>query len=323
MTNELDAVVARIRAGRRFLVTAHANPDGDALGSMLATMHGLRALGKDVAAYDRDRAPKRYAFLPGAAEIITDGRKLVGPFDATFVHDCGDAKLLGDGFPPPAVTGPLIVLDHHASARPFGELTWRDPSASAVGVLVGRLLGALGVTLTRAMAECLWCSLASDTGWFRYGSTDVETMELATACVRAGAVPWQFALHSEEEAPPARLKLMARVLDSLELDGKVAMLTLSHAMLKAAGATPELGEGLVNYARGLDGVEVGVMVSEVSGGVRVSLRSKGAIDVGAVAARFGGGGHRAAAGCFIPGGIDAAKQTLRAAIAAVAGEPAA
>lgn len=315
----LGEVVARVKSGARFVVTAHANPDGDALGSMLATLHGLRALGKEVVAYDRDAAPARYAFLPGASAIVTDPRALAGPFDACFVHDCGDAKLLGDNFPARDVTGPMVVLDHHASARPFGDVVWRDPSASAVGVLVARLLDALGVGLTREIAECLWCSLASDTGWFRYASTDVETMELAAACVRAGAVPWQFARRSEEEAPPARLRLLARVLESLELDGRWALVTLSRAMLAATGATPELGEGLVNYARGLAGVEVGAMVYEGDGGARVSLRSKGGIDVGAIAARFGGGGHRAAAGCFIAGTLDEAKAILRASLAEFAG----
>jgi phosphoesterase RecJ-like protein len=310
----LEQVVARVRAGRRFLVSAHANPDGDALGSMLATMHGLRALGKEVAAYCHDRAPKRYAFLPGAREIVTDAAKLSGPFDATFVHDCGDARLLGENFPPATVTGPIVVLDHHASARPFGDVVWRDPAAAAVGVLVGRLLRALDVTLSREMAECVWCSLVSDTGWFRYSATDLETMQLATACVAAGAVPWQFAQRSEEEASPLRLKLLARVLDGLELDGNMALLTLTQAMLAATGASYEMGEGMVNYARALDGIEVGVMLYEVAGGVRVSLRSKGGLDVGAVAAQLGGGGHRAAAGCFIPGPLDGAKQILRATI---------
>jgi phosphoesterase RecJ-like protein len=317
----LDDVVARVRAGQRFLVTAHANPDGDALGSMLATLHGLRALGKDVVAYDHDRAPKRLAFLPGAQEIVTNAAKLKGRFDATLVHDCGDAKLLGENFPPPTVTGPLIVLDHHASARPFGEVVWRDATAAAVGVMIGRLLRALDVTLTREMAECLWCSLVSDTGWFRYSATDVETMQLATACVAAGAVPWQFARHSEEESSPRRLKLLARVLETLELDGPAALLTLTQAMLQATGASYEMGEGMVNYARGLEGVEVGIMLYEVKGGVRVSLRSKGGLDVGAVAGQFGGGGHRAAAGCFIAGSVDEAKQRLRVALKVAAEQP--
>lgn len=311
--NGLDDVVRLVRAGRRFLVTGHANPDGDALGSMLATLHGLRALGKEVVAYDHDPAPRRFGFLPGAHELVTDAARLGGPFDATFVHDCGDAHLLGDRFPPRSVTGPLVIVDHHHNGRHFGDVPLRDVSASAVGVIVARLLRALGVPLDKTIAECLWCSLVSDTGWFRYASTDVETMQLATACVEAGAVPWDFARRSEESAPPSRLKLMAHVFETLELDGPVALITLRASMLAATGATTAEAEGLVNYARGLDGIEVGVMLYEQPDGVRVSFRSKGGVDVGAVAARFGGGGHRAAAGCFLPGSLaDARVKVLEA-----------
>jgi bifunctional oligoribonuclease and PAP phosphatase NrnA len=306
----LDAIVALVHAGRRFLVTGHARPDGDALGSMLATAHGLRALGKEVVVYDRDPAPPRLDFLPGAAALTTTPP--TEPFDVTFVHDCGDAHLLGPDFPPPAVTGTMVVLDHHASARPFGDLLIRDPSASAVGVIVARLLAALGVPLSREIGECLWCSLVCDTGWFRYSATDLETMRLATSCVEVGVVPWDFARRSEEAQPPARLKLMARVFDTLEIVGTTAIITLATATLDELGAHAEWAEGLVSYARGLAGVEVGVMFFEQPDGVRVSLRSKGALDVGAVAERFGGGGHRAAAGCFVRGDLATARRQLLA-----------
>ncbi|HZS39009.1 MAG TPA: DHH family phosphoesterase [Polyangia bacterium] len=314
----LDDVAALIGRGRRFLCAAHARPDGDALGSMLATAHGLRALGKEVALYDHDLPPERLRFLPGASEV----RTTVGAnqrFDATFVHDCGDARLLGHRFPPREVTGPIVVLDHHASVKPFGDLVLRDSSASAVGVIVARLLRRLGVAIDRPIAESLWCSLASDTGWFRYSSTDVETMELATACVAAGAQPWKFALESEEAWPPARLRLLARVLGTLELVGdappRAAILTLADEMLGETGASPDLADGFVNYARGLAGVEIGVLVSITRREVHVSLRSKGSADVGALAAKLGGGGHRAAAGCTLPLPADAALATLKAALA--------
>jgi phosphoesterase RecJ-like protein len=208
----------------------------------------------------------------------------------------------------------MVVLDHHASARPFGDLVVRDPSAAAVGVIVARLLDRLGVRLTQAIAECLWCSLVSDTGWFRYSATDAETMRLALACVEAGVVPWDFARRSEEAQPALRLKLMARVFDTLEVVGATALLTLARATVTELGAHAEWAEGLVSYARALEGVEVGIMLYEQPDGVRVSLRSKGAVDVGAVAARFGGGGHRAAAGCFLRGSVDGARAQLLAAL---------
>jgi phosphoesterase RecJ-like protein len=308
----IERVVELVRGGKRFLCAAHASPDGDALGSMLATSMGLRALGKEVVMYCHDPAPARLGFLPHAKEITTTPP--VAPFDATFVHDCGDARLLGDKFPGKAVTGPMIVLDHHASARDFGDVVVRDPSASAVGVIVARLLRALGVEVDKPIAEALWCSLVSDTGWFRYSSTDLETMELARACVQAGAVPWEFARRSEEEQPVARLRLLQKVLETLVLVGepprRAAILSLTEEMLHASGAQPEMAEGFVNYARGLKDIEVGALLTAARTNVRVSLRSKGGVDVGAIAARFGGGGHRAAAGCTLPLPLDQAIQTL-------------
>jgi bifunctional oligoribonuclease and PAP phosphatase NrnA len=310
----LEEAAAVIERGRRFLVTAHARPDGDALGSMLATWHGLRALGKDATLYNRDPAPARFAFLDGAREL----RNAVAPdarFDACIVHDCGDARLLGHNFPPREVTGPLVVLDHHATTRDFGDVVVRDPAAAAVGVLVARLFTRLGVTLTRPMAEALFCSMVSDTGWFRYSSTNEEVFRLAAACVAAGAQPWAFALRADEEWPPARLRLLNLVLATLEVRGRGALLQLTDDMLHEAGGGPELADGFVNYARGLAGVEIGAMLTVTRREVRVSLRSKGGADVGALAARFGGGGHRAAAGCALPLPLDAARAALWAEIA--------
>lgn len=314
----MKEVLELIARGQRFMVAAHARPDGDALGSMLATAHGLRALGKQVVIFCQDRAPARLGFLPGAGELVT--RSPPGPFDGVFVHDCGDARLLGANFPAKEVTGPVVVLDHHASVRDFGDLVVRDPAVSCVGVIVARLLAQLGVPLNREIADCLWCSLVSDTGWFRYPATDVETLELATACVRAGASPWQFARHAEEEAPVARLKLLGLVLSTLSLHGepprRVAVLRLDEDMLSAAGAKPEYADQFVNYARGLEGVEIGVLLTHARQNIRVSLRSKGGFDVGTLAAQFDGGGHRGAAGCILPLPIETAQQTLLDAIAA-------
>jgi phosphoesterase RecJ-like protein len=316
-SDPLERVAALVKSGRRFLSAAHVSPDGDALGSMLATALGLRALGKEVVLYDRDPAPARYRFLPSANEIVTQPPK--GPFDATFVHDCGDARLLGEAFPKREVTGPLVVLDHHASARDFGDLVVRDPSASAVGIIVARLLRLLGVELSKPIAEALFCSLVSDTGWFRYASTDLETMDLARACIAAGVKPWEIARRAEEEQPAARLRLLGLVLPTLTLVGErprqTAVLTLGEEMLHQAAAQPEMADGFVNYARGLEGVEVGVLLTHARSSVRVSLRSKGHIDVGAIAAQFDGGGHRAAAGCTLPLPMDDARERLLAVIA--------
>jgi len=322
MMEQFDDAVKLIREGKRFLVTAHTNPDGDALGSMLATAHGLRALGKEVVVYSRDGAPARLKFLPGTAEIVA--KKPKEKFDACLVHDCGDLKLLGEAFPGREITGPLIVLDHHASVRPFGDLELRDSTASAVGVIVARLLRVLGVAIDKPIAECLWCSLVSDTGWFRYPATDEETLELARQCVAAGAVPWEFAARAEEEQPVGRLRLLAVVLQTLEIRGRLALLQLDDEMLAKAGAPPEMAENFANHARALEGIEVGALLTRTRKGWNASLRSKGNFDVGAFAAKFDGGGHRGAAGCTLPvpsgGDYTAARDKLIAALEEALGQ---
>jgi phosphoesterase RecJ-like protein len=313
----LDEAAALIQRGSRFLVGAHARPDGDALGSMLATMHGLRALGKTAIPWSRDRASEYLAGLPGARELTA---KIDGTFDGVFLHDLSDAALLNDNFPAREITGPVVILDHHATSKPFGDIVVRDSSASAVGVIVARLLSRLGVAIDKNIAECLWCSLASDTGWFRYPATDVETLRLAADCVAAGAQPWAFARATEEEEPVERLQLLREVLKTLVVVGepprRCAFLTVSDTELSAARAQPDMSEGFVNYARGLKAVEVGVLLADTRRGVRVSLRSKGGIDVSAIAAAFGGGGHHNAAGCLLPIPVDEARKVIAEAVAA-------
>ncbi len=312
-TGALDELVSLIQNGRRFLVTGHLRPDGDAVGSMLATAGALRALGKEVVIYNRDRAPARLAFLPGADEIRTKVAT-TDIFDATIIHDC--AQLAQVGELPGARAGKIVFLDHHLSTANEGDLVVRDPQASAVGVLVGRLLARLNVPLTRPIAEALWCSLVSDTGWFRYPATDLETFDLARACLAAGVVPWEFARRAEEEQPVARLRLLALVVPSLRIvdfaEHKAAFLFLASGQLREAGAAPEHCEGFVNYARSLAGVEVGVFLAETGRGVRVSLRSKGSFDVARIAEKEGGGGHAQAAGCLIVGTLENAFEKLSA-----------
>ena len=215
----LDEVVRLVRAGRRFLVTGHANPDGDALGSMLASLHGLRALGKEVVAYDRDPAPRRLAFLPGADALVTDAARRARRSTPPSCTTAATRTCSGEASPARAMTGPLIVLDHHRAATTSATCRCATSRAAAVGVIVARLLARSACRSTRPSPSACGARWSSDTGWFRYASTDAETMRLAAACVEAGAVPWDFARRSEESAPPARLKLMARVFDTLELVG--------------------------------------------------------------------------------------------------------
>ncbi len=301
---ELARAADLIRSGQRFLIGAHARLDGDAIGSMLVSAYGLRLLGKEVFLYNPDPVPRRFQFLPGAADIR---RKLPAGlrFSAALIHDCGARHLLGDHFPAPAVTGPLIVLDHHAVVSPLGDVVLRDPGAGSAGVIAMRLLAALGVAvhdLPKELATALFVSLVEDTGWFRYPGTDAEVFALAQTAMRSGVSTWDVSLALDEQLSEASLRLLTQILPSLErhCEGKLALLTLTDQMMRDAGATMDDIGKPVHYARALKGVEVGGLITVSDDRIYVSLRGKGQVNVGALAARFGGGGHHNAAGCTIP-----------------------
>lgn len=319
-SGELREVADRLRAATRVLVTCHLGPDGDAAGSMCALAALLESQGRGATLYNPDRLPRTLRFLPRAAawvrQLPADAR-----FDLTVVVDCGDRRLLGDHFPPPEVTGPLLVLDHHSSSRPFGDVYVCDPSAASVGVLVARLADVLGWPIPSDAAVAIYTSIVSDTGSFRYANTNAEALALAARLVdRHGVSPWAVAEELGERHSLSRYRLLSAALSSLtlELSGRVAVMVVTEEMLRATGATWEETEGLVSYARALDGVECGVLLSPArEGGVRVSLRSKGhRIDAGAVLKPLGGGGHVGAAGCRMDGTIEMARVRVLEALAA-------
>lgn len=315
----LAAGAAILAAARRVMLTCHLGPDGDALGSMSALAALLVAQGREVTLYHTEPPPRVLRGLPHMGELVRSfptGTR----FDATVVVDCGDRRLLGPRFPAAEVTGPLVVLDHHASIRPFGDVFVSDPSAACVGVLVARLARVLGWPLTQAAAQGIFVSLVSDTGSFRYANTDAEAFALATELVAEHQViPWAVARTLDEELPLARYRLLAAALATLELelDGKIAVMTVVDETVQKAGAKWEHTDGLVNYARAIEGVECGVLLSPArDGGTRASLRSKGHLDAGAVCQGFGGGGHRGAAGCVLDAKLPEARRLLLEALAA-------
>jgi phosphoesterase RecJ-like protein len=298
------------------MITCHLGPDGDAIGSMSALAAILEAQGKKVTLFNPDGAPAHLRFLPRATDILR-ALPARAPWDLAIAVDCGARSLLGPAFPGEDVTGPLLVLDHHATSKPFGAYLCLVDAAS-VAVVVARLAARLGWEIPAGAAPGIYTSIVSDTGSFRYSNTNPESFQLAARCLELGVDPWEVARVLGEETPLARYKLLGAALAAIELEagGKVAVIVLTDDMVKAAGARWDLSEGLVNYARGIEGVEVGVQISPLpkGGGSRVSLRSKGRVDAGAVAARFGGGGHRGAAGCHIAGTLADARTQLVAAL---------
>ena len=307
-----------LRGAKRVLLTCHLGPDGDSIGSLSALAALLRENGLEAVFFNPDPAPRNLKWLPHV-DTLTH-RIPPGKFDATIVVDCGDAKLLGKNFPPSDVTGTLLVLDHHASSRPFGDIYVCDPEAASVGVLVARLARELDWPLTPASAPGIYVSIVCDTGSFRYANTNAEVFDLAGRLVsELGVSPWAVAQALGEEVPLQRWRLLGQALAAIkiELEGRVAVMTITEEMVRAAGARWEHTEGLVNYARSIEGVWCGMLLTPArDGGIRVSLRSKNQIDAGAICAPLGGGGHPGAAGCIVEGPMEAARARILAAIQA-------
>ncbi|HEY5609669.1 MAG TPA: bifunctional oligoribonuclease/PAP phosphatase NrnA, partial [Thermoanaerobaculia bacterium] len=250
--------------------------------------------------------------LPGAEEVLIAGSLPSGypnEFDALFTMECPDAERAGF----PILPGPVINIDHHLGNTMYGEVNYVDLAAPSVGEMVWQLNQVLGVPLDARIATAMYVSLAADTGFFRFSNTTQRAFEAALAMVRAGANPGEISLWLNESSTPASIKLLGLCLSTLRLtaDGKIASIELPKRFYDEAGAAPEDAEGIVNYGRTIDTVLVSALFKEVDGRTtRVSMRAKPGVDTQAVAARFGGGGHKAASGCTISLPMDEAKEKL-------------
>ena len=279
--------------------------------------------GKEPLVYSADPVPPVFRFLPGADAVV----ERVDPaarFDVTVTCDAGDLHRLGPDVPGPDRRGLLVNLDHHPTTPRFGDLNLLDPRAASVGVLVHRLLVAAGRPLSREIALALYVSLVTDTGSFRFANTGPEAHRLAASLLETGLDPWDVASRIYESQPPERLRLLSRVLETLrvECDGRLASLDVTRRMREEAGTDEEVEGGFVAYPRSIAGVEVAICFREVEGDlVRVSLRSRGGADVSAIAGRFGGGGHRQAAGCALVGPLPEIRERVLDAARAALGSP--
>ena len=309
------AVKALVEGGQRFLVTCHRRPDADALGSAIGFASILRALGKHARVFSVDPPPRMLSFL----DLSTVE---VGPapsdeeWDACFVMDAAAAPLVPAM--PSSLKGPVVMLDHHAAHDGFGDVVLREIDACATAVVVLRLMSDFGMDVPPPDAIApLYAAIVADTGGFRYPQTTAETHRLAAELLDAGAEPWTTAYHLFEGWSPARMKLLGAVIGSMTmaLDGKVAVLRVTRALLDEVGADDEMVEGMVGYGRMLEGVEISALLWEMAGERRetkISLRASGGADVSKIALALGGGGHRAAAGAAVPEDLDATEQRVLA-----------
>jgi bifunctional oligoribonuclease and PAP phosphatase NrnA len=301
---EIQQIADAIRRRQRFVLSSHARPDGDAIGSQLAMAYALRALGKEVTVVNADPAPPPLMAFPGVPEIVI-APQVDAPFDAAIVMECGDLARTG-------VAGLdrsfVINIDHHPGNTGYGQINWFDARAAACGEMVFDLVKALGVPLTIEIATHVYLAILTDTGSFHYSSISPRTFDICREAIEAGVDPVIVARNVYDSNNMGRLKLFGAVLSAMQIDpsGRIAIVYLDHEMARAAGGTYEDTEGLINLPLTVKEIDAVVFFKQLEGeAYRVSMRSKGDIDIGAVAKEFGGGGHKNAAGCTVTGGVDA------------------
>jgi phosphoesterase RecJ-like protein len=315
---DAQAVVEVLKAYDTFCVSTHISPEGDALGSAVALALGLRAAGKQAEVVIRDRVPPYLDFLP-VQGVVAQHPALPRRYDVLAVVDCGDLERTGlfTAAPPPVTL--VVNIDHHLTNRGFGGLNWIVPDATASGQMVYELIRAWGVPLSRDMALCLYTTLITETGSFRYSNTTPSTFRMAADLLDCGVDGAKVARALYDRNSPGRLRLLGEVLRGMERHpgGKIAWVTLTQDLFKTTGTSPEDTEDMVNYPRSLNGVEVAVLFRELNPTqYKLSLRSQGRVNVAAVAEGFGGGGHRNAAGCVVTGDLPSVRARVLSALEA-------
>lgn len=299
----LDEVLQQIRQRQRFLLTSHARPDGDAVGSLLACCQILRGIGKQADVVMFDGVPRIYRGLPFADGVVRAG-EVNGNYDAAVLLECDSLQRtclrgLEGRF--------LISIDHHPSGQPFADVNWIDSKAVATAEMVYRLGLKAGVRITPEIATCVYTAVIADTGSFMFAGTNEHTFALARELVLAGADPVHCARSIYFAHSTAKVRLLGAALSNLHREGDLGWIWVTREQMERVGAREEDCEGLVNYVLAIHDVEVAVFFRELPDRrFRVSLRSKGQLNVAAVAEQFGGGGHECASGMSVDGPLAAA-----------------
>jgi bifunctional oligoribonuclease and PAP phosphatase NrnA len=305
----LEQIRDEILRAQRFLITSHLKPDGDSIGSQMAMAYALRALGKQVRIVNCDLAQPALLTFPGvsAIEIASEAE---GDIDLVLVMECSDLARTG-------VSGldryRIVNIDHHPGNAMYGAVNWFDAGAAACGEMVFDVIRCLGVPVTPEIATHIYVAILTDTGSFHYSSISPRTFDICRQALEAGAEPVSIARNVFDSNNIGRLRLFGAVLGSVELDdsGRLATIYLDRAMARASGGTYDDTEGLINLPLTVKEIQAVVFFKEWEGNqYRISLRSKGRIDVGEVAKQFGGGGHKNASGCTIGGSLASVRRQI-------------
>ena len=302
----IDQIAHQLKASNRLLLTSHANPDGDAVSSMLALGLALEKIEKEIVWLNASPIPAVYRFLP-SVDRISQKIENHRPFDVAVVLDCGDTERMGCSAAIIEQAPTVVNIDHHATNTGFGHLKYVDATACATTELIYRLLERMEISLDQDIATAIYTGILTDTGSFRFSNTNSAAFAICTEMTALGVDPYDIAQHVYGPYPLERIKLLNLALDSIEISAnrKLSMMTVTQAMLKQTGTQLEDVDGLIHYARRIQNVKVAALIQELRNGnespgspgqYHVSLRSDGAVDVAAIATTYGGGGHRTAAG---------------------------
>ncbi|HLB24933.1 MAG TPA: bifunctional oligoribonuclease/PAP phosphatase NrnA, partial [Nitrospirota bacterium] len=304
--NDMQAVAEELKKHQSFVVSTHVNPEGDAVGSELGLALALIKMGKRVTVINRDKVPEFLQFLPGV-EMVKVGETIDEPHDALVVVDCEPARtgLTLDGAP----VKRIINIDHHVTNPKTADVYWVNPDAAAAGEMVYDLLVEMGVPIDKDIATNLYTCIFTDTGSFRYSNTDEEALIKSAKLMSYGVNVWEVAENVYETKSFGRMKLLGLVLAGMDVteDGMLAWVTVLEDFYRQTGTTAEDTDGFINYPRAVKGVEVAVLFRESGDKVKISLRSKGRVDVSAIASALGGGGHPNASGVVMDMGVERAK----------------
>ncbi len=302
-------ICTELRARQRFLLTSHVRPDGDSIGSQLALAYALDRLGKQVRIVNHDAVAGGLQAFPGVSSIQI-GDRVEGDYDAAIVLECGDLSRTGleglDRFF-------IINIDHHPGNAMYGAINWFDNTAAACGEMVFDIVKGLGVALTAEIATHVYVAILTDTGSFHYSSISPRTFDICRQTLQAGIDPVGIARTVFDSNNVGRLRLFGAVLSSIQVDesGRMATIYMDREMARRCGGTYDDTEGLINLPLTVKEIQAVAFFKEWDNGeFRVSLRSKGDIDVGQVAKQFGGGGHKNASGCTVPGPYPEARRII-------------
>ena len=315
--SDLAGILKTLKTAKTFFLAGHQRPDGDTLGSGLALALALNARGKKATMYSGDPIPESLSFLPGLKHLkVGTPPAASARFDAAILMECSNPARMGPLLDLKKQAKTVISIDHHKTSEPYGHYNIIDASKSSNAEQLFEVFKALKWPVTPEMATCLWVGMTTDTGRFQYSNTTPSTLKVAAELLKTGipAHDINHRLFRTSSLPALRLLARALTVMRLECGARLAVFPLSTADFEAAGASLEHTEEIVNYGLRVPGVEASVLLKEARDQIIVSLRSRGSLDVSAVAGKWGGGGHHNAAGCRVKEPLAKATLELEAAL---------